>query len=148
MVHVLRQQDDVTEILLFKRNKGNKLDNYWLHIAGGIEGDEKAWQTAIRELHEETGLTAERFYSANHCEQFYSVYDDAVVLLPMFVAFVLFEAKITLDHEHSDCRWFSIEEALEIAVLPNHRECLRVVKENFIDRPPADFLRVNLSSRA
>lgn len=144
VVYVLRKTAQGMEVLFLKRNKGNDLDKYWLHVAGGIEQGEKASETALRELHEETGLVPERFYSANYCEQFYSVYDDAIIMLPLFVAFVPADAKVLINHEHSDFRWFSVEEAFQVAPFANQRENLRIVNENFILREPAEFSRIKV----
>lgn len=142
IVYVLRETERGVEVLHLKRNKGNWLDDYWLHVAGGIEDGEKAWQAALRELQEEAQLVPERFYTANYCESFYSVHDDAVVMLPLFVAFVAADAEVVINHEHSAFKWLSLAEAYEVAPFANHRENLRIVKENFIDRPPAEGARI------
>lgn len=142
IVYVLRKTAGEMEVLLLKRNKGNDPDHYWLHVAGRIEEGEKAWQTAQREFREETGLVPERFYSANYCEQFYSVFDNAIIMLPLFVAFVAHDAKVILNEEHSEFRWFTVADAIKAAPFANQRENLRIVNDNFILRPPAEFLRI------
>ncbi|HBD83024.1 MAG TPA: NUDIX hydrolase, partial [Dehalococcoidia bacterium] len=43
----------------------------WQEISGLIEPRETAWEAALREIKEETGLTPYRFYSADFVERFY-----------------------------------------------------------------------------
>ncbi|WP_328802750.1 NUDIX domain-containing protein [Paenibacillus sp. LX16] len=43
----------------------------WSYVGGRIEKGEKAWEAALREVHEETGITEVRLYSANQFEQYW-----------------------------------------------------------------------------
>lgn len=142
IVYVLRRTDKGVEVLFLKRNKKDGLDNFWLHVAGKIEDGETAWQAALRELKEETGLVPQDFYTSNYCEQFYSASNDRLVILPMFVAFVDKKAQILLNEEHSEYKWFSLDEARKAVPFNNQKECLRVVEQNFILAAPPEFLRI------
>lgn len=142
VVHVLRRRASGVEVLLLKRNKGDGLDSHWLHVAGKIEAGESAWQAALRELREETGLNPAAFYSANYCEHFYSVRGDCIDVLPLFAAFVDENAVVTLNGEHSEYQWFPFAAAKEAVPFNNQRECLRVIEETFILREPPAFLEV------
>ena len=53
-VVLLRKTKPQTEVLLLRRNQ--TLVGELCQIAGGIEDGEKAWETALREVKEETGL--------------------------------------------------------------------------------------------
>lgn len=64
------------------------LAGIWCQIARKVEGGETAWQAALRELYEETGLAPDAFYSADICEQFYEADRDAITVAPVFVAFI------------------------------------------------------------
>lgn len=66
---ILREAGDAHEVLLLRRN--GSLAGEWCQIAGAIEAGETAWQAALREVEEETGLRPSRFYSADIYEQFY-----------------------------------------------------------------------------
>ncbi len=144
VVQVVRRTARGPEILLLKRSKGDGLDNLWLYVAGRIEAGEQAWQTALRELKEETGLMPQEFYSANFCEQFYSVAMNAICVLPVFVTFVDEGQQVRINHEHSEFRWFSFEEARSVVSMNNQRECLDVVELNFIKNAPCDFARIEI----
>ena len=71
----IRNTEARHEVLLLKRTQ--TLIGEWCQIAGSIEKYETAWQAALRELDEETGLKPSAFYSADTCEQFYG--DDSYV---------------------------------------------------------------------
>ena len=47
--------DSEPSFLILKRNKNKIYEHLWQGVAGKIEQGEAAWQTAIRELKEETG---------------------------------------------------------------------------------------------
>ena len=59
VVYVLRKTSRGHEVLLLKRSKNDSLDKLWLSVAGKIEEGETASQTGLRELGEETGVTAD-----------------------------------------------------------------------------------------
>jgi dATP pyrophosphohydrolase len=62
-VVVLRNSHEATETLILKRNSPI-LHRHWCQVAGSTEPGESGWQTAVRELKEETGLIPERLYAA------------------------------------------------------------------------------------
>jgi dATP pyrophosphohydrolase len=142
VVYPVRHTARGAEVLLLKRSKGDALDEFWLHCAGRIEKGEKAWQAARRELQEETGLTTDKFYSANFCEQFYSAGMDAICILPLFVAVVDEAAEVKLNHEHSGHAWVSFDKARQMVPFHNQRQCLDVVEEYFVNRTPSEFSRI------
>lgn len=134
------------EVLLVRRAKGDYLDNMWLHISGGIEAGETAWQAALRELQEETALVPESFYSTSFCENFYSFRNDAIFLLPVFVAFVVRAAQVRLNSENNDYAWVSFEKAYGMLPFRNQIECLAMVEDYFIKRPPHETLKIDIGS--
>ncbi len=82
----IRQTHGRHEVLLLKWTQ--TLIGEWCQVAGSIEDGETAWQAAIRELAEETGLRPRTLYSADICEQFYEADRDAITMAPVFIAFV------------------------------------------------------------
>ncbi|MGR3621197.1 NUDIX hydrolase [Pseudophaeobacter sp.] len=128
------------QVLLMQRTQS--LAGEWCQIAGSLEPDETAWQAALRELREETGLRPKNFYSADICEQFYEADRDAITMAPVFVAFIDPEAKVRLNHEHSTFRWVSFDEAREMVAFGGQRKVLRWVEEEFIQRQPNKHLLV------
>ena len=123
-VVLLRVVNGQPEVLLLRRNR--TLVGEWCQIAGAIEDGEKAWETALREVKEETGLACHRLYSADICEQFYESDRDTISLLPVFVGFVEPKSTVVINHEHSEFRWVSFDEALTMVPFAGQRHVLRL----------------------
>ncbi len=138
---ILRLDSDAAKTLLLKRAHST-LAGAWCQVAGSIKRGETAWQAALREVREETGIVPDRFYSADICEQFYNAYKDRIELLPVFVAFIDSARSVALNHEHSDYRWLTIREALELLPFPGQRDILRRIEEQFVLREPNELLRI------
>lgn len=138
----LREASVGYEVLLLRRTK--TLRGEWCQIAGSIEEGETAWQAAIRELAEETGLRAEELYSADICEQFYEADRNAVSILPVFVAYVARSADVVINDEHSEFRWASFDAAVEMVAFSGQRHVLRHIEREFAMRKPNRHLRIEI----
>lgn len=139
-VVALRQTEQRADVLLLKRTQS--LAGTWCQVAGAIEAEETAWQAALRELYEETGLRPQSLYSADICEQFYEAHRDAISILPVFVAFIHPTAQVLLNHEHSDAQWVSFDAAYEMVEFGGQRRVLRWIEAEFVNRAPSAHLRV------
>jgi len=128
------------EVLLLRRTQ--TLIGEWCQVAGSIEEGETAWQAALRELDEETGLKPDALYSADTCEQFYEADRDAITIAPVFVAFIDSAAAVSLNHEHSEYRWAGFDEAIEMVAFGGQRRVLRWIEEEFIRRKPSVHLLI------
>ena len=140
-VVLLRRSSAGVEVLLMRRN--HTLTGEWCQIAGSIEEGEKAWEAALREVREETGLACEKLYSADICEQFYEADRDAISILPVFVGFADAGATVTLNHEHSEFRWVSFEAALTMVPFAGQRKVLRHIEAEFVQREPVRHLLIH-----
>lgn len=140
---VLRPCASGYEMLLLER-AGDRLHGEWSQIAGGIEEGERAWETALREMKEETQLAPERFYSADILEQFYEPDRNQIAIVPVFVAYVPEGTEPTLNEEHSAWQWVSIDKARELVPFPKQGDVLEQVREHFIDMAPSEHLRIPL----
>ncbi len=140
---VLKPDADEMKVLIMKRI-GNPLDGEWFQVAGRLEDGETAWAAALRELDEETSLTPQRFYAAEVCEQFYSHEADAIMLMPVFVAYVDRTAQVVLNEEHSEFKWMSLKEAKAALPFPGQRRVLEQVWEDFVENEPTELLRIPL----
>lgn len=138
---ILRPRDDTFELLLLRRT-GSTLSGEWCQIAGGIEHGETAWQAALREAEEETGLALKALYSADICEQFYEADRDAITLTPVFVAFAPTDCTVRLNDEHDDFRWLSLDEAAALLPFAGQRATLEHIKKEFVDRQPNPLLHI------
>ncbi|OMH31858.1 DNA mismatch repair protein MutT [Motiliproteus sp. MSK22-1] len=134
---VISTSGNETKILLMKRAK----EGFWCHVAGKIESNEAAWQALVRELKEETGLMAEELYTAEYLEQFYESKKNVITLIPVFVVKVSSDKKITLNEEHSEFRWCSLQEAKSLAPFPNQKKLYDHVWQYFVEEEPSELMK-------
>lgn len=130
------------EVLLLQRTQ--TLAGEWSQISGRVEGDERAWQTALRELKEEVGLEPERLFATDMCETYYGVTQNVINVAPVFVAFVSERAEVVLNFEHSAHKWVSFGDASEMVPYGGQRRMLRQIHEEFSKRPPSGHLEISL----
>jgi dATP pyrophosphohydrolase len=132
------------QVLLLHR-AGLHLHGLWAFVAGHIEPGEKAWQAALRELHEEAGLQPLALYSADRCETYYDVREECVAVVPAFVALIDTDARVHLNPEHDAYRWLSFDEAIPRLPFGGQRELFAQVRREFIDRAPSPALRIPIA---
>jgi dATP pyrophosphohydrolase len=145
-VVLLRKAPSGCEVLLLRRN--HTLIGEWCQIAGGIEDGEKAWEAALREVREETGLVCDLLYSADICEQFYEADRDAISMLPVFVGFMDTRAAVVINEEHSEFRWVSFEAAERMVPFAGQHHVLKHVEAEFVRREPVHHLLIHESATA
>ncbi|MDP4550097.1 NUDIX domain-containing protein [Alkalihalobacillus macyae] len=138
---LIKRTDSDYEVLLLKRDT-SVLRDVWCYIGGGIEEGEKAWEAALREVKEETGITDLSLYSSNQFDQIYSPKENYIYIAPVFVGYVDESQKVNLNYEHSDYKWVSFKEALDTVSIPGNEEVLLSIEKHFVNRPPLHYLRV------
>lgn len=139
----LRKLNEEWQVLILRR-VGEPLDGEWCQVAGRLEADETAWAAALRELKEETALVPDRFYSGDICEQFYVARADAIVILPVFVAYIESGQKVVLNEEHSEFRWMTLGEALAALPFRSQRKTLKEVWAGFVEEHPHEHLSIKM----
>ncbi|AXY02924.1 NUDIX domain-containing protein [Vibrio alfacsensis] len=138
---VLSEFDGTYKMLLLDRVKGG----YWCHVAGGVESGEEGWQTILRELKEETQIDALELHSADFLEQFYEAKKNRIMVVPCFVIFCKPNQNVILNHEHTDFRWCSLEEAKHLAPFANQHRLYEHVWAHYIEQAPSQFTRINIA---
>ncbi len=142
-LYPFRRNGDAIEFLLLKRAPDSVVGNTWQSVHGKIETGETAPQTALRELHEETGLRPLRFWQLEYVNTFYVARIDRILMCPCFAAEIAPDATVTLSIEHTDYRWESPERAIDIFMWPGQRRSVREVLEHIVTPSPAEpHLRV------
>ncbi|OOF33161.1 NUDIX hydrolase [Salinivibrio costicola] len=128
------------KMLLMKRVKGG----FWCHVAGSIEAGETGVDAIVREFSEETQITVADLYNAQFLEQFYEASVNVIELIPVFVVMCDDNQAITLNDEHTDYRWCSLDEAKALAPYPNQHAVYDHVWAYFVDQPVNPLYHVNL----
>ena len=111
--YIYRKTGKGIKYLLIKRSADVKYPGLWQMAGGRIEDNEKAYETAIREITEETSLTIAKLYVLPVVSSFYRPDTDSIHLTPAFLA----EAKgksVTLSHEHTEYKWLNYKQARKL----------------------------------
>ncbi len=129
--HVFIIKDGEPLYLLLKRSPDVIYAGSWRMVGGKINPGEKAYETAIRELAEETELKPLRMWSVPYINSFYEAVKDRVNIIPVF-AVEADSDHVRLSKEHSEYRWVSYAEAAEQLTWPAQIEGLRIVHEYIV----------------
>ena len=127
-VYVVRGSGVSLECLALRRAPGGRCPGSWESVHGHVDADERPAAAAVRELEEETGLTALQLYNLSRVELFYQHRLDEVALIPVFVAFVEAEATVRLGPEHDRFEWLTLEGARQRFAWPRERRALEDVE--------------------
>jgi len=130
-VHIFRKIEDGIEFLLMKRAPNEVYAGVWQMVTGSIENGEKAFETAIREIKEETNLIPNGFWIVPNINSFYSSVDDSITMVPVFVAEVEKNSDVILSSEHTEYLWCSKDEAKVLLAWPGQRKSVDIISEYF-----------------
>lgn len=130
-------------IVIYARDKNNKKvlllrrkmpDYFWQSVTGALDWGEEPYAAAVRELHEETGLSAEGIVDCKTSYPFviYPIwrhrYAPGIVenVEHVFCLEVASPCDITLDGaEHSEYGWFDYDEAVKRVSSHTNSEAIR-----------------------
>ena len=131
--HIFRETVSGIEFLLLKRTEKQSYPGLWQMVTGKIEGKEKAHQTALREIKEETGLLPVQLWVAPTINSFYEPKDEYICLLPVFAARVERKAKVILSEEHTEYKWVRKDEAKKLLAWPGQRDAIDIIEDYFLN---------------
>lgn len=129
--HIIREYDGKIEFLLLKRAAYQWFPNLWQMVSGKIKEGEKAYESALREIKEETGLIPEKFWVVPNISSFYLAEEDSINLVPVFIGKVDFYSNVKISSEHSEFKWVSGKEAKEVLAWPGQRRSVDIIEECF-----------------
>lgn len=119
------------QFLQLKRRDG-KLAGSWQPVMGHVEGTETAWQTARRELQEETGLTPLRCWQLELVNCYFLAKPNEIMLSPGFAVEVAWDSKPVLDGEHDAFRWVKQDHADEAFLWPGQRAAIAHIMRDLL----------------
>ena len=100
-------------------------------VTGKIKSNEKAYQTALREIKEETGLTPVQFWVAPTVNSFYEPKHEYICLLPVFAARVEAD-EIKLSKEHTEYQWVDKSTAQKMLAWEGQRKAVQIIEDYFL----------------
>lgn len=121
--------ENTPEFLLFKRSSKKIYSGQWRMIGGKVDPEESYWQAALRELHEETALTALLFWTVPSINQFYEAKSDQILSIPVFAAEINSSDVPVLNDEHSTFGWFDLKEALKRIIWPEQKRLITTINQ-------------------
>ena len=126
-MYVFRTTPEGLKHLLMRRAAGRLYEGSWRMVAGKINDGEQAWQAAVRELWEETGLTPISLFAVPSANHFYEWQTDRLQLIPAFAAEVAGDPQ--LNEEHDRFEWLQMGDAVRRLAWPEQQRLLRLVDE-------------------
>jgi dATP pyrophosphohydrolase len=130
--YVFRRVSPSVEFLLLKRNPASCLGQTWQAVHGKIEPGETAWQAAVRELREETGLAPLRLWQVDFVNTFYVARLDRVLMCPCFAAEADRTADVVLSAEHTEYAWVRADDVLRRLMWPGQRSAVREILDEIV----------------
>ncbi len=142
--HIFRTSGCKIEFLLLKRSEGQPYPGLWQMVTGKIKSNEKAYETALREIKEETGLIPLQLWVAPTVNSFYEPNDEYICLLPVFAARV--EAnETTLSKEHTEYQWVDKSTAQKLLAWEGQRKAVQIIEDYFlIEKSFFHFVEIDL----
>jgi len=130
--HIFRETEKGIQFLLLKRSEGQPYPGLWQMITGKIKSNEKAYQTALREIKEETGLTPIQLWVAPTVNSFYEPKDEYICLLPVFAARVE-SVEVKLSNEHTEYQWVNKANAQKLLAWEGQRKSVQIIEDYFLN---------------
>ena len=131
--HITYYHENDYLFLLLKRANNRIYPGIWQGVTGKIDNNELPFQTAIRELEEETKLSPKQLWTIDKVNMFYDAKNNIMNLIPIFGVRV--ETKnVVLSNEHVEYKWCNIDEAIKLLTWEQQKKGLKIfydmLKEN------------------
>lgn len=111
------------KFLILKRGKNVRpYPSIWQVITGNIEKNETAFQAAMREFDEETGMTPLKIWTIPYLTTFFDAFADEINASPVFGILVEINEKVKLSEEHVEYMWVDYDRCRDMLILPTHCE--------------------------
>ncbi|MFC1480957.1 NUDIX pyrophosphatase [Candidatus Neomarinimicrobiota bacterium] len=144
-LHIMRWVDGIPGYLLLQRAAGEIYAQVWQGVTGKIKSGETAWQAAIRELYEETGLAPVRMWTVDHVNFFYEADQDRMNSIPVFGVEVE-DYAVMVSREHQRYLWCDIDQAAKLILWEQQRRGLLAFNDMLINtKEKKKWMEIDLS---
>ena len=131
--HIFRESKNGIEFLLLKRAENQIYPGVWQMVSGKIKESEKAFETSLRELKEETNLAPLKMWIVPKVNSFYSSESDSVCLVPVFAVQVKKDSNVNISYEHCEYKWVTSDEAKRLLAWYGQRRAVDLIEEYFLN---------------
>jgi dATP pyrophosphohydrolase len=131
--HIFKETKKGIKFLLLKRSGDQIYPGIWQMVSGKIKNNEKAFQTAIREIKEETSLAPLKMWIVPRVNSFYTSDTDTVCIVPVFACLVDLKSGINLSSEHSNYKWVTSGRAKKLLAWDGQRKAVDLIEEYFLN---------------
>ena len=135
-IYLYRASNTGYQYLLMKR----KDDGIWQGAAGGGEESETIYDTAIREMFEETGVSEIELIkldTMSYMEKIlfadYEKWGNDVLVVPMYYFAAEYNGEVILSEEHSEFEWLSYTDAVKKLYWHDNQTALWELNERLKD---------------
>lgn len=143
--HIFKRTKNGLKFLLLKRAETEIFPGIWQMVTGKIKKNEKAFETVLREIKEETDLKPVNFWTVPLVNSFYSHSINAICMVPVFAVEIDESAEVIISEEHSDFIWVSRKKAKELLAWPGQRNSVDIICEYISDRKSfLKFVKIDL----
>ncbi len=132
--HIFREQNGILEFLILKRSPYQYYPNLWQMVSGKIKENEKAYESVLREIKEETNLIPEKLWVAPTVNSFYAPDGDYISLIPVFAAKVNYFSEVQLSSEHVAFKWLTQDEAKSHLAWQGQKNSVDVIADYFLNK--------------
>jgi dihydroneopterin triphosphate diphosphatase len=132
--HIFRMNGDDLEFLLLKRAESEVYPGMWQMVTGSSDQNEKAFETALREIKEESGLIPKKFWVVPNINSFYRHEKDKICVIPVFAALVDENGIVIISEEHCDFKWVKKSEAINSLAWPGQVKSVEIIYDYFINK--------------
>ena len=143
--HIFRIKKNKIEFLLLKRSENEIYPGLWQMVSGSIHAGEMAYQTALREISEETNLKPKKLWVVPNINSFYSPEKNYISMLPVFTAQVDYNAKVKISNEHTEFVWVTKEKAKKMLAWVGQRKSVDIICEYFLkEKSYLNFVEIKI----
>ena len=133
---IFRKKGDELEFLILKRSENEIYPGLWQMVTGSGKEGEKAFETAIREIKEETDLDPVNMWVVPNINSFYMPEDDSLHFVPVFVVEITDQQEVQISPEHVEFKWVDREEACSLLAWEGQRNSVNLIEKYFTNSDP------------
>lgn len=126
---VYRKRGGDFEVLLLKRTE--ERGGFWNAVNGTLERDESVAECRTRELSEEAGIRNVLRWS-DEINRFSFQYHESPFVVVVYAAEVATDQLVVINEEHTEYRWASFDEALQMMKFDDDKNGLRILQKTLL----------------